>query len=364
MRALIKYAVALFLAAITGVSFAQTQATKDELKAAVQEANAALIKGPHTIEVLDQASFALPASAGFVPAPAAIRYLRALGNSVDERSLVGLIVPQTNGEQWIAVLTFVKSGYVRDDDARNWKPDEILKNLRDGTEQSNASRKEKGLPELEVTGWAEAPAYDANTHRLIWSAVVRAKDQGAATQDDVNYRTIALGRNGYLSLTMASSLASLALNKPTANALLADISYLDGKRYADFNASTDHIAEYGLAALIAGVAVKKLGLLAVIAAFAAKFFKIGLIALLAFSTKIKALFKRKPKTAGSSAPRVDFVPPSVFNDPNSEAPGSEHGHASSPEAADTHCQPQSPPHASPQAHSAPSDSSQPPSPHG
>lgn len=355
MRVFIKLTVALLLAAIAGVSFGQTQATKDELKAAVQEAQASLVRGPSKIDVLDEASFALPGSAGFVPAPAAIRYLRALGNSVDEKSLVGLIVPTTADEQWIAVLAFVKSGYVRDDDARNWKPDEILKNLRDSTEQSNASRKDKGLPELEVTGWAEAPAYDANTHRLVWSAILRAKGQAAASQDDVNYRTIALGRNGYLSLTMASSLASLAANKSNANALLADIGYLDGKRYADFNASTDHIAEYGLAALVAGVAVKKLGLFAVIAAFAAKFFKVGLIALLAFSTKIRGLFKRKPKTAGSRSTHVDFVPPSAFEDPGGKAPPRSHpSHASQHECAEP--QPTAP---APQT-----DSSQPPSNHG
>ena len=45
--------------------------------------------------------------------------------------------------------------------------------------------------------------------------------------------------------------------------LLADLDYNSGKRYEDFNASTDHIAEYGLAALIGGIAAKKLGLNAV-----------------------------------------------------------------------------------------------------
>ena len=47
-----------------------------------------------------------------------------------------------------------------------------------------------------------------------------------------------------------------------ARALLADISYDKGKAYADFDASSDHIAAYGLAALIGGVALKKLGLFA------------------------------------------------------------------------------------------------------
>lgn len=338
MRALAKFITALCIVAASGVCFAQTQATKDELKAAVDEANAALVKGPHEIPILDEAKLSLPADAGFVPAPAAIRYLRALGNSVDEKSLVGLIVPEANDQQWFAVLMFEKGGYVRDDDAKHWNPDEILKSLRDGTEHSNPSRKDRGLPEVEVAGWAEPPAYDATTHRLIWSAIVRSKGQSDDAQNGVNYRTIALGRDGYLSLTMVSPLSKLPANKQTANALLADIAYVDGKRYADFNASTDHIAEYGLAALIAGVAVKKLGLFAVIAAFALKFFKVALVALLAFGTKIKRLFARKSKAASAPPSGPDFIPPSspiepkhdiaaaVHDDPSTQPHSGESGH--------------------------------------
>jgi uncharacterized membrane-anchored protein len=312
MKSLIKFLLWLCFAATATTGFAQTEATQAELKEAVKEANAALIHGPSKIAVLDEANFALPANSGFVPAATAIRYLRALGNTVDEKSVVGLIVPQADDADWFAVLTFEKAGYVRDDDARDWNADDILKSLRDGAEQSNATRKSRGLPELEVAGWAEPPAYDAKTHRLVWSAITRTKGQAATSADGVNYRTLALGRNGYLSLTMVTQLSSLANTKPVANALLADIEYLDGKRYADFNASTDRVAEYGLAALIAGVAVKKLGLFAIIAAFAAKFFKVGLVAFLAFGASIRHYLKRKPKVT---------QPPVVADSPASEPLG-------------------------------------------
>ena len=127
-----------------------------------------------------------------------------------------------------------------------------------------------------MVGWAKAPAYDAATHRLVWSAIIRDN----AENDGVNYRTLVLGRDGYLSLTMASTLADLPKYKASADELLSNIRFNDGKRYADFNKSTDHVAEYGLAALIVGVGAK-LGLLALIGAFAVKFFKIGAVALLA-----------------------------------------------------------------------------------
>ena len=43
-------------------------------------------------------------------------------------------------------------------------------------------------------------------------------------------------------------------DKSAAHELLGALDYLEGKRYADFNASTDRVAEYGLAALVGGIA--------------------------------------------------------------------------------------------------------------
>ncbi len=59
--------------------------------------------------------------------------------------------------------------------------------------------------------------------------------------------------------------------------LLSNFIYNPGRRYEDFVPGTDHVAEYGIAALVAGVAAKKLGILAVIGVFFAKFAKVILI---------------------------------------------------------------------------------------
>ena len=59
------------------------------------------------------------------------------------------------------------------------------------------------------------------------------------------------------------------------------IKFNAGKRYTDFKSSTDKVAAYGLAALVAGVAAKKLGLIALAGAFILKFVKVFAIAALA-----------------------------------------------------------------------------------
>lgn len=305
MKAPLRFFIAFFafLLLICGDANALDQATEAEQKAAAQEAEKVLQHGPASIDIQDQAKLALPAKTAFIPSAAAARYLRSLGNRVDEKALVGIILPTDAASSWMSVLTVEKGGYVRDDDAKDWKADDILSNLKEGTDTANAERKQHGIPEIEVTGWAEVPKYDAATHKLVWSAIIGSKDKHDAPADlSVNYRTLALGREGYLSLTMVSPLDLLQQYKPTAQQLLAAISFNDGKRYADFNSSTDHVAEYGLAALVAGVAVKKLGLLAVIAAFAAKFFKVILLAVVGFGVAFKKFFTGKPKA----------VPPVVF----------------------------------------------------
>ncbi|MBK7846575.1 MAG: DUF2167 domain-containing protein [Zoogloea sp.] len=65
------------------------------------------------------------------------------------------------------------------------------------------------------------------------------------------------------------------------------------ERYADFNERTDKVAEYGLAALVGGIAAKKLGLLATLGVFLAKFWKIGALALVGLGAGARRLLGRK-----------------------------------------------------------------------
>ena len=76
------------------------------------------------------------------------------------------------------------------------------------------------------------------------------------------------------------------------------MNFNSGKRYGDFNSSTDKVAAYGLAALVAGVAAKKLGLLALIVAGVVKFAKVLLVAIAAAFAAFRKWFRRGKVTAG------------------------------------------------------------------
>jgi uncharacterized membrane-anchored protein len=251
----------------------------------------AVQRGPRMIALRDQATLALPEGFGYLPTAEASKLMLAMGNDVDE-NFIGLIVP-LGSEDWMVSVDYDPAGYIKDDDAKNWKSDELLQNLKDGTEAANENRVRLGIAPLEVTRWIESPAYDSATQRLVWSA--EGRDKGAASDADntVNYNTYLLGREGYISLDLITSTRQIQGQKAVARNLLAAVTFNDGKRYADYDASSDKVAAYGLAALVGGVAAKKLGLLALGAAFFAKFFKLIAVAVIAAGAAMRKFFTRK-----------------------------------------------------------------------
>ena len=269
----------------------------NELQKAFVAAINAATHGPADIPLRERATIHLPDPYSFVPVNEAAAYMRALGNSTDE-NFYGLIISNRHDQFWFVTIDYRDSGHLNDDDAKSWNADELLQNIKDGTEAGNKERTERGFPALDIVGWVERPAYDESTHRLVWS--ILAKDRGDAKQaSTINYNTYALGRQGYFELNLVTSEDSIAEDKKHAGAILAALDYKPGERYTDFDASTDRVAEYGLAALIGGVAAKKLGLLAVIGVAFVKLWKFILIALAIAGGGLAKLFRRKNTTPPS-----------------------------------------------------------------
>ncbi len=290
------------LATFTGATAtAQAPAAdpKAEAAAAFKAAEAAMTKGPADIKLADQAVIKIPQGHTFIPSAEAGRLLRVMGNRPGD-GLLGMVM-SLGPEQWFVVARNIKAGYIKDDDAKDWKADELLSSIKEGTEESNKERRSRGIREIDIIGWVQPPAYDAAAHRLVWSLSSKEKGAQDTANAGINYNTYALGRDGYISLNLVTSLNSIERDKPVAHGLLAALDFNEGKRYADFNSSTDKVAEYGLAALVAGVAAKKLGLLAAAGVFLLKFWKLALLAVVGAGALFAKIFGRK-KTPDAGAP--------------------------------------------------------------
>jgi uncharacterized membrane-anchored protein len=276
--------LALVAALLPVLARADASSHRQALESAVTAARAAAINGPASVPLREQATLALPEHFMFVPRQQAVALMHTMGNQTDDE-FIGLIFPESGGH-WFVTVDYTPSGYIKDDDARNWDADKLLQSLKDGTEAANAEREKADVPAIVVTRWIEPPAYQAASHQLVWSAEAKRKD-GSGTDAVVNYNTYLLGREGYVSLDLITRASAVQSDKAAAHQLLAAVDFNGGKRYADFNSSTDKVAAYGLAALVAGVAAKKLGLLALLAAGAIKFAKLIGVAVIAAIVAVK-----------------------------------------------------------------------------
>jgi uncharacterized membrane-anchored protein len=228
-------------------------------------------KGPLDAKLGDQATLKLPEGYGFLGPQDAQRLLTDIGNIPSGEEL-GLVAGGSKEENWFVIIRYVNAGFVRDDDAANWDADEMLASIKEGTEEANAMRRERGFDTLTIRGWEEKPHYDKTSNKVVWA--ISADDREGTV---VNYNTLALGRHGYISMNLVTNLNQLSAAKPQAALLLSNLNFVSGKRYADFDSATDKVAAVGLAALVAGAAFKS-GLLAKLLVLLVAFKKVILIA--------------------------------------------------------------------------------------
>lgn len=237
----------------------------------------------------------------YLPKSVANDFMDLIGNGKSPNR-IGIVMADDDNSQWLADILFEKSGYISNEDAKNWDADELLESLREGDKIQNEERRKRGIAELQLVGWIEKPTYDPETNRLVWS--IESKEIGAnatAESNVVNYNTYVLGREGYVELTFVTDVQAIKTEKLIAKQLLSEIKFNSGKTYEEYNSATDAAAEYGLAALIGGAAVaKKLGLFGIIAAFFVKFWKIIAVAVFALFPLIGKLLKKKKSAQNDS----------------------------------------------------------------
>lgn len=243
-------------------------------------------RGPGTGVIDGRASIAIPEGFAFLDAAETKKY-----NELSHNLSAGneyFFAPDDGN--WGAYFSFNEEGYVKDNDQLD--ADALLKSLRDQQAQSNVERKQRGWPAFTIVGWQMPPRYNPTTKVLEWATLL--KDEGSGVTD-VNYNTRVLGRKGTTSVIVVAAPKDFDAALIAFQGRLGGFKYNDGERYADFRPG-DHVAEYGLGALIAGgaaaVAAKK-GFFTIIAGFFAAAWKLVIAGVAAGGAWLRSLFRKK-----------------------------------------------------------------------
>lgn len=266
--------------------------TLEELEAAHAEyerqvAALAWVNGPQRVDMVGNSSLDLPADYTFLPWQEAEKFMHLTENPTDGDEFQ-VFAPASL--HWFAVVSFSPDGYV--EDSEEIDKDAILQSISEGTEEGNAERIKNGWSEMHVVGWRREPYYDPETNQLEW-AIDFTEPSGAVWS---NFQTRILGRRGVSSVVLVTDPENIDADVVDFKRTLAGFQFKAGDTYAEFK-DGDRIAEYGLAALIAGgaaAAAAKTGILKSLFKFA----WILIIPVIAFGKSIMAKIFGRSRNIG------------------------------------------------------------------
>jgi uncharacterized membrane-anchored protein len=221
------------------------------------------------------------------------KLLVAWGNPPDADTQ-GAVIPADvdpfTDRGWAVIVTYEEEGHIDDADAAELDYDDMLKDMKEGTESNNSAREEAGYGSVHLMGWAEKPHYDAAAKKLYWAKELKFE---GSDQNSLNYDVRVLGREGVLSMNAISGIDQLEQVRSDMKPLIEVAEFNQGYRYAEYNKSTDKAAAYGLGALIAGGVAAKTGLLAKIGIFLLAKIKFVIAGVVALGAGLAKLFGKK-----------------------------------------------------------------------
>ena len=298
MKTTNRFSLLVSLALLIGLLFAISRPARATPTPLSQEQAEGLVSSLHfqegVINLHDGlATLRVPAGFHFLNGADANTVLVKIWGNPPQGPPLGMLMPRETSplseECWAVIITYEGDGYVKDTDAEKIDYSELLSEMQKRVTADNEEREKAGYPPIQLVGWAQTPHYDRSTHKLYWAKEIKF---GHNSENTLNYNIRMLGRGGVLVLNAVASMSQLPqINRATPEVLSA-IEFNPGHRYADFNPSSDKVAEYGLAALVAGGVAAKMGLfkgLWVALLGAKKLVIVGVVAIAAWFRKI---FKR------------------------------------------------------------------------
>ncbi|GAB3703861.1 DUF2167 domain-containing protein [Spirosoma flavus] len=267
MKKLVLVLCALWVATAS-LSFAQKSAEQ----AIIDSINHTFSYQTGTIQLNDgKAKLTVPKGFKYLDAEQSKRVLVDIwGNPADiAASTQGMLFPVAGGpladKSWAFNVTYDEMGYVKDEDADDINYNDLLGDMKEGTEEASKERVKNGYESIALVGWASAPYYDKTNKVLHWAKEIKFGD--SATVNTLNYDVRILGRKGVMSLNAIASMDELPLVKQQIPGVIGSVTFESGNKYTDFDPKMDEVAAVGIGGLVAGKLLAKAGFFALILKF-------------------------------------------------------------------------------------------------
>lgn len=279
-----KIAAILFIALFAFQAFSQEEELTPEQLEIMMQLQADSIHGRTGVIHLESANCTLNVPEGFVFLDESdSRHLLVdyWNNSTDRvKDIIGTMVSRDAGifyeVETAYVISYDPAGYVSDKDAISIDYDELLKSMQDEVAEENKTNPTG--QQWELLGWAWHPTYNNQKKVLAWAKHYRIDGE----QEVINYDVRVLGKAGFMVITAVASPEAKDQLMADNDVIINSVNYDNGFRYSDFDAKTDHVAEWTIGGLIAGKVLAKAG----VWAFLAKFSKAIIIIVIGFFAAI------------------------------------------------------------------------------
>jgi uncharacterized membrane-anchored protein len=189
------------------------------------------IGAPAGADIGAEATVRLSEGLILVPREPAARLLTAWDKPVPP-DFEGLLIGE-GGVEAPGLLRFVPTGFVDSDAALAWTADDMLASLNDAVAQDNPERAKQNLEEREARRWVLPPHYDPETHQLTWAALIVPKSAPRESDGEITYHAVGFGRDGYVELTVVSSMQKADEVGHMAESFLGGLNFRQGKAYGD-----------------------------------------------------------------------------------------------------------------------------------
>lgn len=181
----------------------------------------------------------------FYSADEARAFLARANAATPSGDILGMLAPANERvdapDSWACVLSYDAIGYVRADSAGGLS----AANFEDDVKSARTNQHRP------FEGFAIQPAFDNAGLNLTWAERTAPP---AAGGKDFRHEQKALGRQAVVGFTSIGTADQMPEITAAAPAMLAMLTFPEGQRYADFNASADRVSNYSVPGLITGVA--------------------------------------------------------------------------------------------------------------